>query len=61
MHGADWGVSLCGRSIILGNTRHPIGRTPVPEGTWPEKRNHADSVGVVRAGRRAATSVDDFM
>eukprot|EP00965_Chrysotila_dentata_P038894 1292313-Pleurochrysis_carterae.AAC.1 len=38
-----------------------MGRTPAQDGTWPEKRNQADSVGVVRDGNSAATSVEDLM
>eukprot|EP00965_Chrysotila_dentata_P043549 1447987-Pleurochrysis_carterae.AAC.1 len=32
-----------------------MGRTPAQDGSWPEKRNQADSIGVVRDGNSAAT------
>eukprot|EP00965_Chrysotila_dentata_P023268 771182-Pleurochrysis_carterae.AAC.1 len=60
MHGVDCGDSLFGRSMIFGCILHPMGRTPAHDGTLPENKNHADSVGVSRDGRMAATSVNDF-
>eukprot|EP00965_Chrysotila_dentata_P023819 789219-Pleurochrysis_carterae.AAC.3 len=38
-----------------------MGRTPAQDGTLPVKRYHADSFGISRDGKRAATSVDDFI
>eukprot|EP00965_Chrysotila_dentata_P212641 6187156-Pleurochrysis_carterae.AAC.3 len=34
--------------------------TPALEGTCPVNRNHADSLGLARVGRRDATSVEDL-
>eukprot|EP00965_Chrysotila_dentata_P205071 6182724-Pleurochrysis_carterae.AAC.3 len=39
----------------------PIGRTPAHDSKLPVKRYHADSFGVSRDGRRAATSADDIV
>eukprot|EP00965_Chrysotila_dentata_P108316 3577642-Pleurochrysis_carterae.AAC.3 len=54
------GWSRARPSMIFGNTRQPIGLTPAQDGTCPVKQNHGASVGTMREGSVAETSVDDF-